>query len=341
MDGIGERINGISVVERLGTEGLEENLGGVKGRAIINVGIRLDNPDELLDGVVEVELDLVGRRSDRLVTSELNLLNEVLMGVLGHLAALISVEENVVNIERSGDKRLLVGSGGCLGLGSGSKGVDSPETLTKRTNIKVDLDLVILKGDQRERKSRVTVEPELKRNVEGGLWKGIARSAHLGRRTSGSTRSRDTGKVRISNVGKLGGVTNELEVTTFLLLRDGKLVPDVHPVTILTVNALTSNLDLNLGNELLTDEIKPSGIDSLGRIHGLVDLGESHLKVGAVSKITISGDSAGNTATEIGLARESLLNRLQGKVSMASVGHLPESNLGSSGKENVLCAVSD
>ena len=36
---------------------------------------------------------------------------------------------------------------------------------------------------------------------------------------------------------------------------EGKLVPDVHPITILTVNTLTTNLNLNLGNQLLTDEI--------------------------------------------------------------------------------------
>jgi hypothetical protein len=310
MDGIGESINGVSVVERLGTKGLEENLGSIKRRAVINVGIRLNNPDELLDRVIEVELDLVGRRSNRLVTSELNLLNEVLMRVLSHLAALIGIKEDVVNIERSGNKRLLVGSGGGLVSRSSSKGVDSPETLTKRTDIKIDLNLVILKSDQRESKSRVAVEPELKRNVESGLRKGIARSANLGRRAGSGTRSRDVSEGRISDVGKLSGVTNKLEVSTLLLLGDGKLVPDVHPVTILTVNALTTNLNLNLSNELLTNEIKPSSIDCLVSIHGLVDLRKSNLKVCAVSKITISGDRAGNTATEISLSRESLLNRL-------------------------------
>jgi hypothetical protein len=59
MDGVRERINGISVVERLGTKGLEKNLVSLERRAIVNVGIRLDNPDELLNRVVEVELDLV------------------------------------------------------------------------------------------------------------------------------------------------------------------------------------------------------------------------------------------------------------------------------------------
>jgi hypothetical protein len=64
--------------------------------------------------------------------------------VLCHLAALISIKEDIVNIERSSNKGLLVSSGGCLAGRCGSQGVNSPETLAKRTDIKVNLDLVIL-----------------------------------------------------------------------------------------------------------------------------------------------------------------------------------------------------
>ena len=60
VDSRRESINGIGVVEGLGTKSLEENRGGVEGRAVVDVGIRLDNPDELLARVVEVQLDLVG-----------------------------------------------------------------------------------------------------------------------------------------------------------------------------------------------------------------------------------------------------------------------------------------
>ena len=59
VDSVRKGINGISVVERLGTKDLEK--GGVtkEGRTVINILIRLDNPDKLLHRVVEVELDLV------------------------------------------------------------------------------------------------------------------------------------------------------------------------------------------------------------------------------------------------------------------------------------------
>jgi hypothetical protein len=345
VDSIGESINTICVVERLSSEHLVEELGRIKRRAVVNVGIRLDNPDELLDRVVEVELDLVGRRTNRLITSELNLLNQILVRVLCHLAALVSVEEDVVNIERGSNEGLLVSS--CDSLRTGGGGcdvVDGPEALTDRADVKVNLDLVVLESNKGKSKTRVAVEPELKRNVEGGLRESSARSTHLGRDTGGSARTSNIGECRINQVCKLGGVTDELEVSALLLRGHCDLVPDVHPVTILAVNALTSNLDLDLRDELLTNEIEPTGIDSRasdGGSHRLVNLRKSNLEVCAVGKITISGDCAGNTSAEISLSGECLLDRLHSEVGMASVRHLPESNLRGSSKENVLCAVGD
>jgi len=64
--------------------------------------IALDNPDELLARVVEVELELVARAGDGFSTSELECLDEVFVGHLGELAALISVEVDVVDIQRGG-----------------------------------------------------------------------------------------------------------------------------------------------------------------------------------------------------------------------------------------------
>ena len=179
VDGVGESINGVGVVERLGTEHVEEVLAGLKGRAVVNGVILLDNPHELLNGVVEVELDLVGRRTNRLITSELELLNEVLVGVLGHLAALISVKEHVVNVERGGHEGLVVGVGDLLGAGAGGEVRDGPQALINRADVKVDLDLVVLEGDEGKGKTGVTAEPELEGHVKGGLGKGVARSAYL------------------------------------------------------------------------------------------------------------------------------------------------------------------
>jgi len=111
VDGVGKSIDGIGVVEGLGTKSLVKDVATLEGRAVVNVGIGLNNPDELLARVVEVELDLVGGGSNRLITSKLELLNEVLVGVLCHLAALISVQEDVVNVQGGSNKGLLVSLG--------------------------------------------------------------------------------------------------------------------------------------------------------------------------------------------------------------------------------------
>jgi hypothetical protein len=121
----------------------------------------------------------------------------------------------------------------------------------------------------------------------------------------------------------------------------------VHPVTILAVDALATDLNLDLSNELLTWEVEPAGEDTLiitlgvGVGHLLVDLRKSYLKVCAVGKVTVARDSASDTATEVGLAVESLFNRFDGEVSVAAVGNLPESDLRVASEINVLGAISD
>ena len=60
-NGVGEGIDGVGVVEGLSTEEAVENGTRVKRRAVVDVLVGLDDPDKLLNGVVEVELNLVGR----------------------------------------------------------------------------------------------------------------------------------------------------------------------------------------------------------------------------------------------------------------------------------------
>jgi len=267
MDGVGEGINGISVVEGLGTKHLEQEGIASQRRAVVDVLIGLDNPNELLNGVVEVELDLVGGRTNRLVACELELSYQVLVGVLGHSAAFISVQEHIVNVEGGSNQRLVVGNGGGDGAANGVlvgrvegragaavQGGNGPQALVNGADIKVDLDLVVLKGDQGEGKAGVGAKPELKRHVQGGLRKGVAGGTHLagGQGVARGLNLRERG---IGDEGKLGGVTNHLEVSALLLRSHCELVPDVHPVTVLAVNALATNLNLNLGDELFTGEI--------------------------------------------------------------------------------------
>lgn len=131
VDGIRKSINGISIVEGLSTKKPVEELTALERRAVVNILIGLNNPDELLNRVVKVELDLVGRRADGLITGELQLLNKILVGVLGHASALIGVQEDVVNIERGSDERLVVGSvntatSGIGGTANGATAAEEP-----------------------------------------------------------------------------------------------------------------------------------------------------------------------------------------------------------------------
>jgi len=111
---------------------------------------------------------------------------------------------------------------------------------------------VILKGDKRKGKTRVAAEPELEWDVKGSLRKSVARGADSGGDRFVSASRVNIGERGVDEVGKLGGLTNHLVVTTLLLGGEGKLVPDVHPVTVLAIDALASDLNLNHGDKLLS-----------------------------------------------------------------------------------------
>jgi hypothetical protein len=205
---------------------------------------------------------------------------------------------------------------------------------------------VVLESNQRQSKTGVGAKPELERDVQSGLRESISGCANLAG-SQGIARAINLRERGISDEGKLGDVTNHLEISTLLLGSHGKLVPDVHPVTILTINSLTTNLNLNLSNKLLTGVVQPTGIntgsntsDEGGNAHELVDLRESHLQIGSVSEVTVSGDDALNSSSKIGLAVKSLLNRLDGKVSVSSVSNLPEGDLRIAREVHILGSVS-
>jgi hypothetical protein len=121
----------------------------------------------------------------------------------------------------------------------------------------------------------------------------------------------------------------------------------VHPVAVLAVNALTTNLNLYVVDHVDTRVVNPAcpcGVTSrtlkVGVAWACVDLREHHLKVGAVGKVTIAGNGALHTATEVGLAIESLLDRFHGEIGVAAVRHFPESYLWIARKIDILGTVS-
>jgi hypothetical protein len=80
---------------------------------------------------------------------------------------------------------------------------------------------------------------------------------------NGVARTIDIRERGIGDEGELSGVTNHLEVPTLLFSGHGKLVPDVHPITVLAIYALATDLDLDLGDELFAGEIEPTGVHAV------------------------------------------------------------------------------
>ena len=211
----------VGVVERLLA------LPGVDLRVIArHVAVALHHPDELLARVVEVQLDLVGGGGDGLAASELEGVDQVLVGHLGELAALVSVQVDVVHVQRGGHQTSVghavadhVGVAGVLGR-------IVPAQVAQVVELQVDAHLVVLEGDQGQGQTGVAVEPELEGDVQGVL-RGALLYLVAG---VGHTRAA-VGVAGLAalyqHVHQLGHVTHHLGVTGLLTRLLGQLVPDV------------------------------------------------------------------------------------------------------------------
>jgi hypothetical protein len=303
-------------------------------------GIALYHPDQLLHGVVEVQLDLVGGGGHGLTAGVLQHLNQVLMGHLGELAALISIQIHVIHIQRCGRQALGIHTvtdhvhvGRILGR-------VVPAEVAEIVELQVQAHLVVLERDQGQRQARVAAEPELQRDVQGVL-RG-ARADHRG--LVGLT----VAAVRVAHittladhVGQLGHVTHHLGVTGLLSGLLGELIPDVQPVTIVLVNALATDLELDGLDQVVANPVEPTELSTRAISRQDLYLGEHSLEVDAVDQITVALDSAGHLLAEVGRTVERVLNRLHREVSVTTVHHLPEGNLGITSQVNILGAISD
>ena len=116
--------------------------------------------------MVEVQLELVGGGRDRLTARELERLDQVLVGDLGELAALIRVEVDVVDVEGRGRQVLAIDTvADRVEVGRDLRR-DVEAQVAEIVEVEVDADLVVLERDQRERQARVAAEPELERDVQ-------------------------------------------------------------------------------------------------------------------------------------------------------------------------------
>ena len=276
-----------------------------------SVLMRLSDPHKFLARVVEVELDLVASRVDTFLSRELKLFNKVFVRHLSKPTTFIGVKVDVINVEGGG---LEVETAADVLLVSS----DSPVAVLGLVELEVDLDFVVLKGNEGKCKTWVAAEPELKRDEEGGRW------------------NRGLGSVRAGvHLGKGRNVTNHVGVTCLKTWLLGKLVPNVKPLAVLLVHTLTTNLNLNVVDENVANPVQPAETSVLGD----TEFRKSDLKVHAVHEVTITRDGAGHLLAEVRSAVEHLLNRLHGEVSMAPVDDLEKGDLRIASKVDILSPV--
>jgi hypothetical protein len=311
---------GIEVVRVV--EGLLTLVGGEGGVIAGEERVALHNPHKLLGGMVEVQLDLVGRRSDRLGTSELELFDQVLVRDLGETPALIGVEVDVVDIERGRDKAGLgnaVTDGVLVAKGGGIVEADVAELV----ELEPDLDLVVLEGDQGKGQTRVAAEPELERDVQSVLG-GTLGLICIRRRRGSAVIGAVAGSILLDELHELGHVANHLGVTGLLAGLLGKLVPDVEPVTVVLVNLLTSDLEVDVADKVVANPVEPAELGTR-TIRGLDgNLGKGGLEVHAVDQIGVTGDGALHLLAEVGCSVEGLFDGLHGEVGVATIDDLED-----------------
>ena len=319
-------------------EGLLSLPGVHHGVIARHEGIALHHPHQLLTGVVEVQLQLVGGRGDGLGTSELQGLDQVLVRHLGELTTLVSVQVDVVHVEGS---CLEVGGGHTVADGvvvGGDLGSHIVAQVAQVVELQVDTHLVVLESNERQGQARVAAEPELQGNVES-VGRGAVHLLVGGVGLAAGTVIIARLATLHQQVGQHGHVTHHLGVATLLAGLLGELIPDVHPVTVVLVDTLSTNLNLHGLDQVVTHPVQPAEL-STRTIRSLEShLRQSGLQIHAVDQVTIALNGASHTLAKARRAVERVLNRLHGKVGVAAVNHLEEGNLGITSQINVLCAI--
>ena len=257
---------------------------------------------------------------------------------LGELAALIRVEVDVVDIERRGRQAALANAV-ADGVGVRRAVRVVPAEVVERLELEVDAHLVVLERNQRQSQTRVAAEPELERDVQG-VHRG-ARGDDLGRERLAAVAVVVARRATlVQEVRELRDVADHLGITGLLASLLSELVPDVHPVTVLLVDALATNLDLNIVDHVVTDPVQPTELSARAVRRLESDLREGRLEIHAVDQITVALNRAGDLLAEVRGAVERVLDRLHREVGVTAVHHLEKRDLRVASQVHVLGAVS-
>ena len=336
-------------------------------RVAVHVAGVLHHPHELLAGVVERQLDLVGRGRHRLRARELQLLNQVLVGDLGEAAALLRVQVDVVHVQRARRQALVVQRrhGGGRGAGGRARHVNQELHLVE---LHVNLHLVVLQRNQRQRQARVPVEPELQGDVQRLLRDAVnqsvgrAESVHAGVRAQRAVRAevRQRGvqagqgdrilrrQLSLAGVaaflglqGRAAIAVHHVEVGQLLARGERELIPHVQPLTVVLVNLLATDLHIHVVNQVLAQERHPRERANRLVHEGGINGGQGHLHVHAGDQVAVTRDGALHALAEVAHAVERLLNGLHREVGVAAVQLLEKGNLGVRRQVHVLGAIGD
>ena len=291
--------------------------------AVIKDGV-LDRPHHLLTGVVELELDLVRGGGHRLSASELELLNQILVCHLGETTTLLGIQIDVVHEQRAGHHPQLghIVEGGRL-LSSGA--TSDVQQILERSEIHIDLHLVILEGNQRQGQARMTIEPELQRDIQSLLRLASILILNI---------ARSTGSTIVSSRTR-----NHVAVSRLDTGRQSQLIPDIQPLAVVLVNLLATDLHSHIVDQEVAHRGHPTKV-TCGVDHSAVNGGQGHLDIHLGDQIAVTGDGGLYTLAKVAHTVEGLLDGLHRKVGVTTIQLLEKGHLGVSRQIHVLCAIS-
>jgi hypothetical protein len=277
-------------VRRLGSQervGFEDNtifqqVGGEVPHGRVGDGAVVETEDEFLHRVVEGQTHLLRVAGfDGVGAGVLHLFNEVLVRLLGEAAALVRVEEVVVG----------------PALERGTVGV----VRELGAEVHVDARLVVLKSDERKRQTRVAVEPEDQRQVDGTVL----------------------------------GVGGHLGVIRLLGFTVVQVVVQAPPLLEVAVDALATDGDFNVLDGTLRGE--DGGRTLRGRAEARLGL---HFEVHVLDQVTVAGDRDRHATVVSGGTVDGLFDDFGSEVRVSFVDGLEESNLRVRREVNILRAIS-
>ena len=271
---------------------------------IIAVGLRgrLNNPDEFLDRVIERQIDAVVRRRDSLILVELGLFNEILVGVLGHTTALLRIKIDLIDVESRRRRRLGLGGNrrNLIEICSNELGV-IPEN--------VDLHLMVLERDEREGTTRVACKEKEERDVD---------SRRKTRATRGIFSNATIGCRNCLRSIVLAQANHTVQLQRLGIVRR-KRVPQVEKLTLLAIDDLSTDIELRLLNQVVTQ--------ASFRIVVLASRRKLNLNLRRIEEIRMTTHDRCLLRAPVRLAREVDTERLHRKVRVALEETLPESDL--------------